>query len=255
LSTSWDSALPNKALQQTGLSVASLPLAPAAERQYVWAVDKMSTTRTDAIERLALSALPRLSSAERAEQLQTMTLEDWSDSPGWSTLPADVRAELETQAISYDPSSQRYDAVLLLWLRFRYSGATNSYLRGCLERTGVDEGEVIGREDERVPCPCCGRATISERGHYEICKVCWWEDDGQDNAKADTVMGGPNYGLSLTQGRANFLLHGISDPGRDDLRAHQDPREKYAIGRVFRLSPHGEIEEPALQWTSRAFAR
>ena len=28
-------ALPNKALQQTGLSVASLPLAPAAERRYV----------------------------------------------------------------------------------------------------------------------------------------------------------------------------------------------------------------------------
>jgi hypothetical protein len=68
-------------------------------------------------------------------------------------------------------------------------------------------------------------------------------------------MGGPNYGVSLTQGRVNFLLHGISDPGRDDLRAHQDPPEKYAIGRVFQLSPHGEIEEPALQWTSRAFAR
>jgi len=28
-------ALPNKALQQTGFSVASLPLAPAAERRYV----------------------------------------------------------------------------------------------------------------------------------------------------------------------------------------------------------------------------
>ena len=27
--------LPNKALQQTGLSVAALPLAPAAERRYV----------------------------------------------------------------------------------------------------------------------------------------------------------------------------------------------------------------------------
>jgi hypothetical protein len=27
--------LPNKALQQTGLSVATLPLAPAAERRYV----------------------------------------------------------------------------------------------------------------------------------------------------------------------------------------------------------------------------
>jgi len=32
-------ALPNKALQQTGLSVAPLPLAPAAERRYVGRTD------------------------------------------------------------------------------------------------------------------------------------------------------------------------------------------------------------------------
>lgn len=215
----------------------------------------MSMTRADAIERLALQDLSRLSSPERAEQLEMMTLEDWSDSPGWSDLPTDVRKEFEAQAISHDPSAQRYDAVLLHWLRFRYAGATNAYLRGCLARAGSDVDEVVGREDERLPCPCCGRATLSERGHYEICKVCWWEDDGQDNAKADTVMGGPNYGVSLTQGRVNFLLHGISDPGRDDLRAHQDPPGKYATGRIFRLSPRGDVEEPAVGWTSRAFAR
>ena len=30
-------------------------------------------------------------------------------------------------------------------------------------------------------CPCCGHGTLDERGAYEICDVCGWEDDGQDD--------------------------------------------------------------------------
>ena len=53
-------------------------------------------------------------------------------------------------------------------------------------------------------CPCCGCKTLGERGGYEICPVCFWEDDGQDDADADEVRGGPNGDLSLAQARANF---------------------------------------------------
>ena len=61
------------------------------------------------------------------------------------------------------------------------------------------------REDGSLyPCPCCGYKTLSERGGFKICPVCFWEDDGQDDAEADLVRGGPNYSLSLTQARANF---------------------------------------------------
>jgi hypothetical protein len=42
--------------------------------------------------------------------------------------------------------------------------------------------------------------------------VCWWLDDGQDEADADVVRGGPNGRLSLTAARANFLDCGASDP-------------------------------------------
>jgi hypothetical protein len=27
------------------------------------------------------------------------------------------------------------------------------------------------------PCPCCGHQTFGEQGSYEICAVCYWEDD------------------------------------------------------------------------------
>jgi hypothetical protein len=63
-----------------------------------------------------------------------------------------------------------------------------------------------------VPCPCCGYLTLSARSRFEICPVCRWEDDGQDDADAHEVKGGPNGTLSLTEGRANFAACGAADP-------------------------------------------
>lgn len=60
-------------------------------------------------------------------------------------------------------------------------------------------------------CPCCGYRTLPERGAYEICPVCFWEDDGQCDDNADIVMGGPNKDLSLTAARANFSRIGAAD--------------------------------------------
>jgi Cysteine-rich CPCC len=28
------------------------------------------------------------------------------------------------------------------------------------------------------PCPCCGYKTLPDRGAYDLCPVCWWEDEG-----------------------------------------------------------------------------
>ena len=50
-------------------------------------------------------------------------------------------------------------------------------------------------------CPSCGFATLGERNRHEICKICNWQDDGQDNYNASDITGGPNYSLSLTDSR------------------------------------------------------
>ena len=52
-------------------------------------------------------------------------------------------------------------------------------------------------------CPCCLFTTLGERGGFEICPVCFWEDDGQDDHDADVVRGGPNGVLSLNAARTN----------------------------------------------------
>ena len=60
-------------------------------------------------------------------------------------------------------------------------------------------------------CPCCGYATLDEVDAYEICKICFWEEDDQDDPKADECWGGPNK-VSLTDGRKNLIHIGASDP-------------------------------------------
>jgi len=101
-------------------------------------------------------------------------------------------------------------------------------------------------------CPCCGFRTLDSRGQFDVCVVCWWEDDGQDNERADEAPGGPNDDISLSKARANFLVHGIYDPARDDLRPFQEPAEKFARGRHFALvkDDSDSVEEPLTGWRS-----
>jgi len=68
-------------------------------------------------------------------------------------------------------------------------------------------------------CPCCGHVTLAERGAYEICDECGWEDDGQDDHDAESVRRGPNDRQSLVDARAAY----VSD-GRTRL-PHRPPAE------------------------------
>jgi len=76
--------------------------------------------------------------------------------------------------------------------------------------------EYVAREENQTPrlpprCPCCGCLTLRERGGFEICPVCFWEDDGQDDPDVDDVRGGPNGTLSLTQARLNYRRFGACE--------------------------------------------
>ena len=82
-------------------------------------------------------------------------------------------------------------------------------------------------------CPCCGCRTLEERGMFEICPVCFWEDDGQDDHDAHLVRGGPNGELSLSIARENYLRLGacqqsmiehVRPPGPDEL---SHPEEEF----------------------------
>jgi hypothetical protein len=59
---------------------------------------------------------------------------------------------------------------------------------------------------------------LTERGGYELCCLCDWEDDGQDDADADDVRGGPNGSYSLTEARENFRRHWVMYRPDADMR-------------------------------------
>ena len=52
-------------------------------------------------------------------------------------------------------------------------------------------------------CPCCKLQTLTERGHYEICSICNWEDDPLQEERPD-YEGGANS-MSLNEARRNFM--------------------------------------------------
>ena len=88
---------------------------------------------------------------------------------------------------------------------------------------------------ERHQCPCCRYPTLSERAAYEICVLCNWEDDGQDDASADEVWGGPNSDYSLTAARENFQKYRVMySPGRDQrLTGGDSPAEFETKGKLM----------------------
>src|SRR5262245_22484055 len=70
----------------------------------------------------------------------------------------------------------------------------------------------------RFTCPCCGYPTLSALAEYEICALCSWEDDGQDDRDADLVRCGPSGSFSLVEARENFERYLVMYPPELDTR-------------------------------------
>lgn len=80
-----------------------------------------------------------------------------------------------------------------------------------IEQSGgsINIGEVKYRTDTparvkviKFTCPCCGYPTLTERKGFEMCIICGWEDEGQDDKNLNEIRS-PN-GISLLEGRKNF---------------------------------------------------
>jgi hypothetical protein len=109
-------------------------------------------------------------------------------------------------------------------------------LRQFQERREVFDKFLKENNMGMFTCPGCGYPTLGERAGYEICSVCNWEDDGQDDVEAGEVRGGPNHGLTLIQNRVMIgrvlgeLAHQIN--GTINL----DPQEVLTI-----LDKHNQV--------------
>lgn len=76
----------------------------------------------------------------------------------------------------------------------------------------------------RYSCPCCGYLTFREplgEGSYNICPVCYWEDDPV-RYKNENYEGGANR-LSLVGARKNYITFGAIE--KDLVKYTRKPRE------------------------------
>ena len=68
-------------------------------------------------------------------------------------------------------------------------------------------------ETKKFACPCCGYKTFSDKpnGSFEICPVCFWEDDPIQLKDPDYAGGANRVSLRLAQ--KNFIDFGASETG------------------------------------------
>ncbi|MDE3149348.1 MAG: hypothetical protein KGL37_07745 [Acidobacteriota bacterium] len=66
--------------------------------------------------------------------------------------------------------------------------------------------------ERRFRCPCGGYKTLDQAGALALCPVCWWEDDGQENADSAEVRLTAKGQLSLQETRGCFAEGGAAHP-------------------------------------------
>ena len=79
------------------------------------------------------------------------------------------------------------------------------------------------KPDAKYPCPCCGFLVFQEEpGSYDICPICFWEDDLSQLRFPKTT--GANH-VSLIEGQANYARAGVCELRFKDRVRAPDPAE------------------------------
>jgi hypothetical protein len=80
------------------------------------------------------------------------------------------------------------------------------------------------KAEMKYTCPCCGYKTLEREplGTYDLCPICFWEDDAVQFDDPD-YEGGANE-VSLRQAQKNFAEFGACERGA--LSQVRNPNEK-----------------------------
>ncbi|OYD06598.1 CPCC family cysteine-rich protein [Paludifilum halophilum] len=160
--------------------------------------------RDEAILIVSRYELAKLSPKKREEMLLDWWTVDNTD-PEFSKLPEELQKEiLQSDEPVSNVMDQKYDLLLIEGLRHNYIGVKNEYLSKRVSEILCSKVCVEGQEEILFPCPCCKYQTFLERGQYEVCPVCFWEDDGSNEP---TRYSSVNQ-MTLGDGQVHFKEYG-----------------------------------------------
>lgn len=97
-----------------------------------------------------------------------------------------------------------FEEELFEYLKDRYIGIKVSYIEEKIRNFYQMPINVNGVPKELFTCFCCNYKTILERGNYQICKVCFWEDDGGNYILKYSHV---NH-MTLKEAKNNFKIKG-----------------------------------------------
>lgn len=69
-----------------------------------------------------------------------------------------------------------------------------------------EDPKYLMGKNGKYQCPCCKSFTLGEIAKYDICPVCFWEDDGTTGEHGFS----PNS-VDLAQARLNYKEYGACD--------------------------------------------
>jgi hypothetical protein len=177
--------------------------------------------RALALRLVAEKVFSELSDSDRESVLldyATISEED----PGFETLPDDLNARIANGLEEFSSDDLMYEPLVQIGVRDSLIGVTKSILLNALDWVTKVEGDVEPLDE----CCCCGYKALSKRREYNVCPVCFWEDDGTES---DEAYSSPNH-LTLGEGKRNFQGRGVCStrgPSMDTV----DRLRKYVKGK------------------------
>ncbi|WP_249899684.1 CPCC family cysteine-rich protein [Paenibacillus sp. PK3_47] len=163
--------------------------------------------REEAIDILINDTLEKMSGENRTEICM-----DWwgftEESSEFKNFPEILKEEiLQFDEPQHECTSHLYDPLIMAALKNQYIGVRNEYLAKLIHLVLNSVHVVEGVEEELFPCPCCGYKSLQSTGEYDICQVCFWEDDG---IRTQEKYSSPNH-MTLKQGQDHFAVLGMMD--------------------------------------------
>lgn len=134
---------------------------------------------------------------------------------------ADLAEAAMAEAAVTEASESEKNRMVREYLEEDLSSVKNSYLENLLSRVFGIAVKIDGNAPDLLACPCCKYKTLDSR-EWEICTVCFWEDDGSTDLDGPC---GPNH-VTLREGQANFEKFGVAEERCREF-VYADRMERY----------------------------
>lgn len=169
--------------------------------------------RAEAIEIIAENKLNDLTEEDRKSYLMDWWVTEEGDKE-FQNLPASLKNKIPKKLIKKveknekygNPEDSKYNPLIILGIFYDYRGVKNNYLEKEILRIKNEKVIVKGEVEILEKCLCCGYRTLDEKCDWDICAVCFWEDD----CTTELERYSSSNRITLKEGKENFKKFGAS---------------------------------------------